>query len=218
MEYEYRWFVVHTYSGYENKVRDNILKVVANRGLQDEIPEVCIPMDLVVEHKEVKEKKSKKDDYDGFYSDDSSFDDASEGETEGAKKLQEVTVERKRYPGYVFVKTAIFYDDKAKEKKMKDNIWYIIRNTRGVTGFVGPESKPRPLSEEEVYNLGVEKRTIEIQYKVGDLVTIIGGSFDGFSGTVDAIDLEQETVRVIISMMGRDTPLEVGLDQVEPAF
>ncbi|MBQ6862865.1 MAG: transcription termination/antitermination factor NusG [Clostridia bacterium] len=181
---EYRWYVVHTYSGYENKVASNLIKVIENRGLQDMLPEVCIPTETVVEVKDDQRKE----------------------------------VERKLFPGYVLVKTAVFYDDKVKENKMTDEIWYIIRNTRGVTGFVGPESKPIPLTEAEVLKLGVEKRTVEVSYQVGDLVTIIGGSFDGFSGVVDNIDIESETVRVIISMMGRDTPLELGLDQVEPAL
>ena len=100
---------------------------------------------------------------------------------------------------------------------MTDEIWYIIRNTRGVTGFVGPDGRPVPLTEEEVYKLGVEKRSVSVNYEVSDLVTIIHGSFDGFSGIVDKIDVENDTVRVIISMMGRDTPLELGLDQVESA-
>lgn len=208
---EYRWFVVHTYSGYENKVSSNLLTVIENRGLQDMIPEVCVPTETVVELREIKEKKtkkSKKTEEDYF-----SFEEESLEPKE--KKLEEVKIERKLYPGYVFVKTAVFYDDKVKETKMTDEVWYVIRNIRGVTGFVGPESKPSPLSEAEIIKLGVEKQVIEVKYNVGDLVTIIGGSFDGFSGIVDTIDLEQKTVRVIISMMGRDTPIELGLDQVE---
>ena len=208
---EYRWFVVHTYSGYENKVSSNLLTVIENRGLQDMIPEVCIPTETVVELREIKEKKtrkSKKAEEDWF-----SFEEENQEPKE--KKLEEVKIERKLYPGYVFVKTAVFYDDKVKETKMTDEVWYVIRNIRGVTGFVGPESKPSPLSEAEILKLGVEKQVIEVKYNIGDLVTIIGGSFDGFSGIVDTIDLEQKTVRVIISMMGRDTPIELGLDQVE---
>ena len=100
---------------------------------------------------------------------------------------------------------------------MTDEVWYIVRNTRFVTGFVGPGGRPVPLTEKEVLALGVEKRTVTVGYEVGDLVTVIGGSFDGFSGVVDNIDIENDTVRVIISMMGRDTPLELGLDQVESA-
>ena len=115
-------------------------------------------------------------------------------------------VDRKIFQGYVLV-----------EMKLSDETWYIIRNTRGVTGFVGPDGRPVPLTEDEVIKLGVEKRSVTVEYEVGDLVTVIGGSFDGFSGIVDNIDIENDTVRVIISMMGRDTPLELGLDQVESA-
>lgn len=180
---DYKWYVVHTYSGYENKVADNIQKVVENRGLHDQILEVCVPTETVTEIKEDKKRE----------------------------------VERKLFPGYVLVKLAVSYNEKAGENRMTDEIWYIIRNTRGVTGFVGPDGRPVPLTEAEVLRLGVEKRTVSVDYEVGDLVTIIGGSFDGFSGTVDDIDVEHDTVRVIISMMGRDTPLELGLDQVESA-
>lgn len=180
---DYKWYAVHTYSGYENKVADNILKVADNRGMRDQIVEVSVPTETVVEIKEDKRKE----------------------------------VVRKLFPGYVLVKLAIAYDEKAKETKMTDEVWYIIRNTRGVTGFVGPEGRPVPLTEEEVIKIGVEKRTVSLGYEVGDLVTVIGGSFDGFSGVVDNIDIENDTVRVIISMMGRDTPLELGLDQVESA-
>ena len=180
---DYKWYVVHTYSGYENKVADNIRKVVENRGLHDQILEVCVPTETVTEIKEDKKRE----------------------------------VERKLFPGYVLVKLAVSYNEKAGENRMTDEIWYIIRNTRGVTGFVGPDGRPVPLTEAEVLRLGVEKRTVSVDYEVGDLVTIIGGSFDGFSGTVDDIDVEHDTVRVIISMMGRDTPLELGLDQVESA-
>ena len=116
------------------------------------------------------------------------------------------------------MKVAVAYDDKTQGLKMSDVVWYIIRNTRGVTGFVGPEGKPVPLTEAEILKLGVEKRTVTVGYEVGDLVTINSGSFDGFSGIVDKIDLDNDTVRVIISMMGRDTPLELGLDQVESAL
>ena len=111
------------------------------------------------------------------------------------------------YPGYIFI-----------EMIMTDEAWYVVRNTRGVTGFVGPESKPRPLSDAEVISMGVETHTIEVNYNVGDYVTIIGGPFDNFKGYVDEIDVNNDFVRVIISMMGRDTPIELGLDQVEPAL
>ena len=180
---DYKWYVVHTYSGYENKVAENIKKVVENRGLQDQIAEVKVPVETVVEIKDNKRRE----------------------------------VERKLFPGYVLVKLAVSYNEKAEEQRMTDEVWYIIRNTRGVTGFVGPDGRPVPLTEDEACRLGVEKRSVSVNYQVGDLVTIIHGSFDGFSGIVDSIDAENDTVRVIISMMGRDTPLELGLDQVESA-
>ena len=180
-----KWYVVHTYSGYENKVADNIVKVVENRKMHDQILEVRVPTELVTEIRE-------------------------DGKTR--------EVERKLFPGYVLVKMGVFYDTKSGEMKMTDEAWYVVRNTRGVTGFVGPESKPRPLSEKEVYAMGVEKHTVEVSYEVGDLVTVIGGPFDSFQGTVDTIDVDNDVVRVIISMMGRETPIELGLDQVEPAL
>ena len=178
---EYKWFVIHTYSGYENKVAANIEKIVDNRKMRDQIVEVRVPTETVTEIKDDKKR----------------------------------VVERKRYPGYFLVKLAVFYDNVTRELKMTDEAWYVIRNTRGVTGFVGPESKPIPLSEKEALELGVEVRTIEVDYAVGDFVRIIGGSFDGFMGTVEKIEPEKDVVRVIISMMGRETPIELGLDQVE---
>ena len=167
MSVDTRWYVVHTYSGYENKVKTNIEKVVENRNMHDEIFEVKIPTETVTEI-------------------------------------------------VVLVKVAVHMDDDDRPA-MNDETWLVIRNTRGVTGFVGPENKAIPLTEEEVYKLGVEKRSVEVSYEVGDLVTVIYGSFEGVSGIVDKIDVENDTVTVIISMMGRDTPLELGLDQVESA-
>ena len=164
--------MIHTYSGYENKVKDTLEKSVENNGMQDLIFEVRVPMEEVVEIRNGKRVKST----------------------------------RKVYPGYVLVHMIETSES-----------WYVVRNTRGVTGFVGPDGRPVPLTQEEVYRLGVEKHSVSLSYEVGDLVTIIYGSFDGFSGIVDKIDTENDTVRVIISMMGRDTPLELGLDQVEPA-
>ena len=167
-----KWYVLHTYSGYENKVKDTLEKSVENNGMQDLILDVRVPMEEVVEIRNGKRVKST----------------------------------RKVYPGYVLVHMIETSES-----------WYVVRNTRGVTGFVGPDGRPVPLTQEEVYRLGVEKHSVDVNYEVGDLVTIIYGSFDGFSGIVDKIDAENDTVRVIISMMGRDTPLELGLDQVEPA-
>ena len=181
-----RWFVVHTYSGYENKVASNITTVVENRKMQDQIFEVRIPTETVTEIKDDKVRE----------------------------------IERKLFPGYVMVKVACIYKKRSEfedeELSMTDEAWYVVRNTRGVTGFVGPESKPRPLSDAEVISMGVETHTIEVNYNVGDYVTIIGGPFDNFKGYVDEIDVNNDFVRVIISMMGRDTPIELGLDQVEP--
>lgn len=184
-----RWFVIHTYSGYENKVASNILTVVENRKMQDQILEVRIPTEIVTEIKDDKKRE----------------------------------IERKIFPGYVLVRLACVYKkrsdyDDDEELTMTDEAWYVIRNTRGVTGFVGPGSKPVPLSEEEVLRLGIEQRSIEVDYQVGDLVNILSGPFDGFSGTVDTIDLQKEIVTVMISMLGRETPVELALDQVEVAL
>ena len=173
MSEEAKWYVVHTYSGYENKVKQNIEKVVENRKLQELIPEVKIPMELVTEVKDNKE----------------------------------VEAERKLFPSYVLVKMI-----------MNDDSWYIVRNTRGVTGFVGPASKPVPLTEKEVAALGVEterKKTVEVNYKVGDLVVVTGGSLEGFTGTVQNIDIESQTVDVVVSMFGRETPVSLPISQIK---
>lgn len=173
-----RWFVVHTYSGYENKVASDIEKVVENRNMHDLILDVKIPTETVTEIKDNKKTE----------------------------------VERKIFPSYVLVKLAVNDD-----LEMTDETWYLIRNTRGVTGFVGPGSKPVPLTEKEVANLGVEKHSVEVDYAVGDSVTVSDGPFEGFTGTVDEIDTEKNYVRVTISMFGRETPVEFELDQVEKA-
>ena len=164
MAEEAKWYVVHTYSGYENKVATNLEKIVENRQLQDWIHEIHVPTETVSEVKDGQKRE----------------------------------VERKIFPGYVLVK-----------------MWYIVRNTRGCTGFVGPGGKPIPLTEEEVLALGVEKHEIEIDYKVGDTICIIDGPLENFSGIVNEIDLEQNKVRVTISMFGRETPVELELDQAE---
>jgi len=183
-----RWFVVHTYSGYENKVASNIETAVENRRMQDQIFEVRVPMETVTEIKDEQKKE----------------------------------IERKMFPGYVLVKVACSYRRRSEfedeELAMSDEAWYLIRNTRGVTGFVGPGSKPIPLTEEEVAALGIEKKSVEVNYKVGDLVNIQSGPFDGYSGIVDSIDLSKEIVVVMISMLGRETPVELDLSQVEPAI
>lgn len=167
---EARWYVVHTYSGYENKVASNLEKTVENRNLQHLVQEILVPTEKVVEIKDGKQKE----------------------------------VERKVFPGYVFVKMVL-----------TDDAWYVVRNIRGCTGFVGPSSKPIPLSKEEVERMGVEKTQIEVEYSVGDSVCIVDGPLEGYIGTVDEIDLEKYRVRVIISMFGRETPVDLEIDQVE---
>ena len=183
-----RWFVVHTYSGYENKVASNITTVVENRKMQDQIFEVRIPTETVTEIKDDKVRE----------------------------------VERKLFPGYVMVKVACIYKKRSEfedeELSMTDEAWYVIRNTRGVTGFVGPGSKPVPLSDEEVINLGIEKRTVEVSYQVGDTVNIIDEIFDGFTGVVEELDVDNNMVKVSVSaLFGKQTTVELELDQVELA-
>ena len=182
MSNDSRWYVVHTYSGYENKVATNILKAAENRKMQDEIFEVKIPTETVVEVRE-------------------------DGKTR--------EVERKIFPGYVMVNIATFLDENDMPK-ISDEAWLVIRGTRGATGFVGPEGKPVPLTEEEVYRLGVEKKVVEVKYEVGDTVNIIDEIFEGFSGTVEEIDLDNNKVKVTVSaLFGKETLVELELDQVE---
>ncbi len=168
---EARWYVVHTYSGYENKVASTLMTTVENRGLQDMIQDVKVPTEIVTEIKD-----------------------------DGATK----EVERKLFPGYVFVKMVY-----------TDETWYVVRNIRGCTGFVGPSSKPVPLTETEVYRMGVETRVVEVSYKVGDQVRIIDGPLEDFVGIVDELDTDKNYVRVTISMFGRETPVELELNQAE---
>ena len=170
---EAKWYVAHTFSGYENKVASNIQTVVENRNLHDLIQEVSVPTETVVEIKD-----------------------------DGTKK----EVERKIFPGYVLVKMV-----------MNDDTWYVVRNIRGCTGFVGPESKPVALTEEEVKRLGVEKISVEVSYSVGDMVNVIDGPLECFSGTVDGIDTAANSAQVTISMFGRETSVEFELDQLEKA-
>ena len=176
-----KWYVVHTYSGYENKVASNIETVVENRKIHDQILEVKVPTETVTEIRD-----------------------------DGTKK----EVERKIFPGYVLVKVAVYEDEDSDELQMNDDTWYVIRNTRGVTGFVGPEGKPVPLTDDEIYALGVEKKVVEVNYKKGDMVSIIDGAFEGVIGVVDNVDTDNNSVRVVISMLGRETPVDLELDQV----
>ncbi len=170
MPEEAKWYVVHTYSGYENKVASTLEKTVENHNLRDLIQEICVPTEIVTEIKDNKRKE----------------------------------VERKIFPGYVLVKMVL-----------TDESWYVVRNIRGCTGFVGPSSKPIPLTEEEIARLGVEKKSVVVSYSVGDSVTITDGPLDGFTGTVEEVDVEKGSVRVVVSMFGRETPVELELDQVE---
>ena len=186
-----KWYVVHTYSGYENKVATNIEKIVENRKMHDLILEVKVPTEIVVESKDSEDKET------------------------GERVIVKKEVERKIFPGYVMVKVAVFEDEETGDLEMTDDTWYVIRNTRGVTGFVGPESKPIPLTEAEVYAMGVEKKVVKIDYEVGDMVTIIDGAFEGIIGTVRELDVDNNSVCVVISMLGRETPVDLELDQVE---
>ena len=249
-----RWFVVHTYSGYENKVATNIEKVVNNRKMQDLILEVNIPVETVVATVK-KQITTVKVDKDGNSKNVTSFKLAAKeknvtilskdidsygvgtmvvGKADGSTVTLRVTgvsqepngeeittvsyereEEHKVFPGYVMVKTAVYENPETGEYEMTDDTWYVIRNTRGVTGFVGPESKPLPLSEKEVYEMGVEKRVTKLDYTVGDMVTIIDGAFEGIIGTVRELDVDKNAVSVEISLFGRATPVDLELDQVE---
>ena len=167
-----KWYVVHTYSGYENTVKATIEKTVQSRQLQDQIINVTIPQETVTE-----------------------ITDA------GVTK----TYDRKLYPGYVFVKMVY-----------SDNTWHIIRNVRGVAGFVGASGNdPFPLTDEEVYEMGVEKKEIVVNYAIGDTVRILDGPLSSFTGVVESMEIDKNTVSVIVSMFGRETPVEFELDQVE---
>ena len=186
-----KWYVVHTYSGYENKVATNIEKIVENRKMHDLILEVKVPTEIVVESKDSEDKET------------------------GERVIVKKEVERKIFPGYVMVKVAVFEDEETGDLEMTDDTWYVIRNTRGVTGFVGPESIPIPLTEAEVQAMGVEKKVVKIDYEVGDMVSIIDGAFEGIIGTVRELDVDNNTVCVVISKLGRETPVDLELDQVE---
>ena len=167
-----KWYVVHTYSGYENTVKATIEKTVQSRNLQEQILAISIPMETVTEITD-----------------------------SGVSK----TYDRKLYPGYVFVKMVY-----------SDNTWHAIRSVRGVAGFVGPSGEdPIPLTEDEVYEMGVEKREIVVNYNIGDSVRILDGPFSSFTGVVEAIEVEKNSVSVVVTMFGRETSVEFELDQVE---
>ncbi len=164
------WYVVHTYSGYENKVKANLEKTVENRGMQDIIQEVQVPMEEILEVRNDKRHVR----------------------------------QQKVFPGYVMVKMV-----------MTDESWYVVRNTRGVTGFVGPGSKPVPLTEAEVATMMQERAPIDVELHLGDRVKVLGGALEDFEGVIDELYPERERCRVIVSMFGRDTPVELGFLEVQ---
>ncbi|MDO5715250.1 MAG: transcription termination/antitermination protein NusG [Tissierellia bacterium] len=165
-----KWYVIHTYSGYENKVKANMEAMVQNRGMEDLILDIQVPMEEYVESKD------------------------------GVNKVKE----RKMFPSYVLVKMI-----------MNDESWYLVRNTRGVTGFVGPASKPVPLSDEEVLSLGVtDNKELFGNYDVGENVKVISGPFENFVGAIDSFNYDKGKVKVSISMFGRDTLVELDFNQI----
>ena len=166
-----KWYVIHTYSGYENAVKAAIEKAVTNRGFEDMVLQTEIPLETVTEVNEAGVSKE---------------------------------VERKVFPGYVLLKMVL-----------TDDTWHLIRNIRGVTGFVGSENKPIPLTEEEVADLGIEKHEIVVKYAVGDTVRIVDGPMNSLTGTVEELDIPKNRVSVRVSMFGREMPVELELDQVE---
>lgn len=170
---EAKWYVVHTYSGYENKVKANIDKTIENRHLEDQILEVRVPLEEVIEMKNGVQKVSMK----------------------------------KLFPGYVMIHMI-----------MNDDTWYVVRNTRGVTGFVGPGSDPVPLSEAEMRNLGIVAQSdneVEIDIEIGDLVEVTSGAWEGRVSTVTAINMNKQTVTIEVDMFGRETSVEIGFLDVK---
>jgi transcriptional antiterminator NusG len=170
MSEEARWYVVHTYSGYENKVKANIEKTIENRHLEEQILEVRVPLQDVVELKN------------------------------GVSKA----VSKKMFPGYVLINMV-----------MNDDTWYVVRNTRGVTGFVGPGSKPVPLSEEEMRPLGIRQDAkVQVDFAEGDTVVVIGGPWKDTTGVVSAMNLQKQTVTINVELFGRETPVEIGFPEI----
>ena len=166
---EARWYVVHTYSGYENKVKANIDKTIENRHLEDQILEVRVPMQEVVEFKNGIQKVSQK----------------------------------KLFPGYVMI-----------HMYMNDDTWYVVRNTRGVTGFVGPGSKPVPLEDHEMDNFGIEQQVIA-QFEVGDTVTVLSGAWEGTAGVIQSLNEQKQSLSINVELFGRETPVELNFEEVK---
>ena len=167
---EASWYVVHTYSGYENKVKANIEKTIENRGLQDQILEVSVPLEEVIELKN------------------------------GAQKQ----VERKMFPGYVLIHMI-----------MNDDTWYVVRNTRGVTGFVGPGSKPVPLSEEEMMSLGFKTPDVVVDFAVGDTVVVTAGAWKDTVGVIRTVNESKQSITINVEMFGRETPVELSFSEIK---
>ncbi len=167
---EPRWYVVHTYSGYENKVKTDLEKTIKNRELEDYFFDIVVPMEEQIEIKDGKRKANLK----------------------------------KVFPGYVLVKMIV-----------TEESWYIVRNTRGVTGFVGSGTDPIPLTNEEIRNMGFETTIVNVDYEVNDSVKVVNGPLSGFIGTVQEINKEKNKVKVMVSMFGRETPVELEFSQVE---
>ena len=167
---EAKWYVVHTYSGYENKVKANIEKTIENRHLEDQILEVRVPLQEVAELKN------------------------------GALKQ----VQKKMFPGYVLLNMV-----------MNDDTWYVVRNTRGVTGFVGPGSKPVPLTEEEMLPLGIKKEEIQVDFAEGDTVVVTGGAWKDTVGVITALNVQKQTATINVELFGRETPVEISFAEIK---
>ena len=167
---EAKWYVVHTYSGYENKVKTNIDKAIENRHMGDQILEVRVPMEEVVELKN------------------------------GVQR----TVQRKMLPGYVMIHMI-----------MNDDTWYVVRNTRGVTGFVGPGSKPVPLEDSEMENLGIKRDDVVVDFGVGDTITVLSGAWEGTVGVVQSMNEQKKSLSINVELFGRETPVELGFSEVK---
>ena len=169
---EAKWYVVHTYSGYENKVKANIEKTIENRHLEDQILEVRVPLEEVVEMRGGVEKQ----------------------------------VQRKMFPGYVLLNMI-----------MNDDTWYVVRNTRGVTGFVGPGSKPVPLTEDEMRPLGIQEENVQVDFAAGDMVVVTGGAWKDTVGVVTALNMQKRTVTINVELFGRETPVEISFAEIKKA-
>ena len=167
---ETNWYVVHTYSGYENKVKANIEKTIENRNLQEEILEVRVPMQDVMELKN------------------------------GVRK----TVQKKMFPGYVLINMV-----------MNDDTWYVVRNTRGVTGFVGPGSKPIPLTDAEMAPLGIQQENILVDFEEGDTVRVIAGAWADTVGVIQAMNVPKQSLTINVELFGRETPVEISFAEVK---